>query len=313
MTDAIGITTGSMVNVWAEEVGAAGSYYAQIIKLADGTAEGHQTVPAGSDYGLAVDVRRFTSGSLFTTGCLDRLTSACIDRITAGSLDRIGAITVVDLITTGSLQRVGAISAVDSITTGSLQRVGAITAVDAITTGSLQRVAAISAVDSLTAIAAGETHIGNMSGTGVTVPITLTVTNGAYTAQDVVGGLITMASAVRASGKMAYLDSLTLGGQTSAIAFELWLFNADLATPLADNEAFALVAADLPKVLGIIPVPTNTQYQGGAGGVYFASIRGIGELATSAATTLYAYLKHTTTTSPGTTSLFLRANYSFLS
>jgi hypothetical protein len=82
------------------------------------------------------------------------------------------------------------------------------------------------------------------------VQATLTVTNGAYTAQDVVGGLITFAGAVRANGGEAILNSLALAGMTSAIALELWLLNADLATPVADNGAFAIVAADQPKVLG---------------------------------------------------------------
>ena len=91
-----------MITVWTEEVGPAGSYHAQVMKLADGTAEGHQLIAGGSDYGLYVDVRRFTSGSMFTTGCLDRLTSACIDRITAGSIGKAS----IDQTTHGTTNRV---------------------------------------------------------------------------------------------------------------------------------------------------------------------------------------------------------------
>jgi len=152
-------------------------------------------------------------------------------------------------------------------------------------------------------------------GDGLSVQATLTVTNGAYTAQDVVGGLITFPLAVRDNGKESILNSLTLIGMTSAIAFELWFFNADLATPIADNGAFALAAADQLKVLGVMPITTDLQYQAGAGGVYAFSQGAWGRQLKAAAGTrsIYAYLKHLSTTSPGTTTLYMTAKYEYIS
>ena len=320
MTDAIGITTGSMVNIWAEEVGAAGSYYAQIMKLADGTAEGHQTVPAGSDYGLAVDVRRFTSGSLFTTGCLDRLTSACIDRITAGSLDRIGAITLVDAITTGSLQRVAAITAVDALTTGSLQRVAAITAVDALTTGSLQRVAAITAVDALTTgslqrvaavtaidsittgslskVAIDQTTHGTTNRVAVHGGITVSQTPtlqivGAYTASDAVGGKLTFANAARVTGGKGIVNSVTvIDNDKENAALRLWLFNQDF-TATGDADAFDPTDADLANCSGVVPIDADQYYSANDNSV--ACVRGVGLQYQLTGTAMYGQLQTTGT------------------
>jgi len=147
------------------------------------------------------------------------------------------------------------------------------------------------------------------------VTATLTVTSGVYTAQDVVGGLITFANAVREDGEECILNSVELIGMTSAITFELWFFNADLATPVADNGAFALAAADQPKVLGVLPLNSTDQYQAGASGVYAFSKGAIGLQMKAGASTrsLYAYLKHTTTTTPGTTTLYLTCQFEYLS
>lgn len=166
-------------------------------------------------------------------------------------------------------------------------------------------------------LAAGTEQIGTVlaAGHGLSVQATLTVTNGAYTAQDAVGGLITFAGAVRANGKESILNSLLLAGLPSAIPFELWLFNADLATPVADNAAFAMVAADQVKLLGVVPITAADYFQAGAAGTYYASIRGIGAQikAAAATTSIYAYLKHTTTTSPGVTTLYLTGQFEFVS
>ncbi|MBU2395757.1 MAG: hypothetical protein KKH70_20675, partial [Gammaproteobacteria bacterium] len=48
-------------------------------------------------------------------------------------------------------------------------------------------------------IAAGETHLGEVGGSGITIQQTPTVTAGAYSANDAVGGLLTFANAGRVS------------------------------------------------------------------------------------------------------------------
>lgn len=168
---------------------------------------------------------------------------------------------------------------------------------------------------SLPVVIASDQSSVPVNSNSLSVTATLTVTNGLYTAQDVVGGLITLASAVRANGKSSILNSLVLTGMTSAISFELWLLNADLVTPIADNGAFAIVAADQPKVLGVIPIGSADQYQAGASGVYAASIGALGKQvkAGAATTSIFGYLKHTTTTTPGTTTLYLTAQFEYVS
>ena len=145
--------------------------------------------------------------------------------------------------------------------------------------------------------------------TGISVTTTLTVTNGAYSVADVVGGLITMASVVSANGKSCILNSLTLAG-VNAIPYELWFFNADIATPRADNAVFGLAAADGAICLGVVPIAAIDYY---AAQTSFnnACVRGIGlQMKAGAATTsLYAYLKATAVTSPGTTTLYLTCNF----
>jgi hypothetical protein len=151
-------------------------------------------------------------------------------------------------------------------------------------------------------------YFGTVRGRGFSVPVTLTVTNGVYTIGDVVGGLITLPGVASANGKHALINSITLSGVV-AIAYELWFLSADIATPAADNAPFTLVAADELLVRGIQPI-SSADYFAAASAFNVASLRGVGlEVQTGVATTsLYAYLKATAVTSPGTTTLYLRVS-----
>lgn len=148
-----------------------------------------------------------------------------------------------------------------------------------------------------------------VKGEGLDFSVNLTVTNGVYTVGDVVGGLITIMNAVSANGKSLLIDSITLSGHTSAIAYELWLLNADLATAnVADNGVFTLAAADVPKMLGVIPVATIDQYQG-QNNIFCASVPVGRKVKAGAATTsIYAYIKALAITSPGVTAMTLNIN-----
>lgn len=141
------------------------------------------------------------------------------------------------------------------------------------------------------------------------IQVTLTVTNGAYTVGDVVGGLITLPYATRRTGAPSFLHSLKLAG-VEPIPYELWFLNVDLVTPAADNAAMTLVAADLPKVLGIVPI-TALDYCKAASAFYVACIRGVGLQVMPALGTqvIYAYMKATAVTSPGTTTIYLTADF----
>lgn len=143
---------------------------------------------------------------------------------------------------------------------------------------------------------------------GFSIPTTLSVTNGAYSIGDVVGGFITLANAVSSNGKSSIINTITLGG-VSAIPYELWILNANIATPIIDNDPFNIVAADEDKILGIVPI-SAIDYSSAQSSFNFATIRGVGlQVKAGASTTsIYAYLKATATTSPGTSTLYLKVS-----
>lgn len=99
------------------------------------------------------------------------------------------------------------------------------------------------------------------------VAVTPTVTNGAYSAGDIIGGLMTftvarsqdepvLISGVQVAIKAAVTPSLTLV-----------LFNADpTATTKTDNAAYSLNAADTFKVIKAIPIANL--YDNGTPNVY---------------------------------------------
>jgi hypothetical protein len=140
-------------------------------------------------------------------------------------------------------------------------------------------------------------------GVGFSIPVTLTVTNGVYTIGDVVGGLITFANAVSAAGKRSIIHTIVLSG-VAALDYELWFFDSNITTPAADNAVFALVAADVAMCKGVIPIG-SWDYKAPASAFNVATLRGLAFEYSCAVTTLYAYLKAVTVTSPGTTTLTL--------
>lgn len=146
---------------------------------------------------------------------------------------------------------------------------------------------------------------------GKSIAVPLTVTNGAYTAGDVVGGLITFPAAVSGNGKHSLLYSVKLFGVV-ALPLELWLFNADLATPAADNAPFALAAGDGEKFLGNIPIAT-TDYLAAQNSFNAATLSPYFMVkSASGVASIYAYLKHTTTTSPGTTAMKIVGDFLYV-
>lgn len=174
--------------------------------------------------------------------------------------------------------------------------------------GTVTTVSTVTAVTTLGTV----TNTVPTKGSGLSVTATLTVTNGAYTVADVAGGLITFANAVSANGKHCILNSVKLAGVV-AIPYELWFFNADIATPAADNAAFTLVVADTLKCLGVVPI-SSADYNSAQSAFNVATVRGVGlqMKAAAAATSLYAYLKATAVTSPGTSTVYLTCEFEYL-
>jgi len=112
-------------------------------------------------------------------------------------------------------------------------------------------------------IAAGETHIGKVGGEGINISQTPTVTAGAYSANDAVGGLLTFANAGRVSGVGGVIKNMLLlddAGQDATM--ELWLFNQTF-TAMADNAAWAPSEADLRKLVAIISTVDGAWFAAG--------------------------------------------------
>lgn len=79
-----------------------------------------------------------------------------------------------------------------------------------------------------------------------------TVTAGAYSANDVVGGVLTF-DVSSASGVLLLKTLRIVDDGDVKAAGTLWLFNS-APTSFADNAAFAPVIADLKKVIGKVAV-----------------------------------------------------------
>lgn len=85
----------------------------------------------------------------------------------------------------------------------------------------------------------------------------------AYASGDVIGTKLTLASAVRVSGGTGRLMAVTVSNLASvasgAIPLRLWLFDADPSgSTFTDNAALNIVDADLPKVIGVVTLPTGS-------------------------------------------------------
>jgi hypothetical protein len=86
---------------------------------------------------------------------------------------------------------------------------------------------------------------------GATIAVTPTVTAGAYSANDCVGGELTFANAARTAGEGGFITDVSIvddAGQD--VALELWLFDQTITSP-GDNAAWAATEADLHNLVGI--------------------------------------------------------------
>ena len=137
---------------------------------------------------------------------------------------------------------------------------------------------------------------------------TVTITDAAYTAFDSAGGLITFPYAVRENGGSAIVRSVKLAGVV-AVAYTLWFLNADIATPAADTEAFAIVVADELKYLGHVLIPA-ANYVAAQSAFNVCSVRNVNLLVQAAAGTksIYGYLV-APVTDPNTTTIYLTVDF----
>lgn len=85
------------------------------------------------------------------------------------------------------------------------------------------------------------------------VTVTPTITAGAYSAADVVGGLLTFN--LQSPSGCGYIDAVRIvDDDDEKAASKLYLFNA-VPTTIADNAALAgLALADLKKLIGVVTI-----------------------------------------------------------
>jgi hypothetical protein len=149
-------------------------------------------------------------------------------------------------------------------------------------------------------------------GNDFSVQVDFTVDAGAYAVGDALAAMGTFAGMASAAGKHAIINTIVLApnGAMPAIAFNLWVLEADLATPVAKNAAFTIVAADAPNILGIVPIssadyiPSQTSWN-------VATLRGVGLEYATVATSLYIYLVCTAVTAPVATHVYLTLSGEF--
>jgi hypothetical protein len=92
------------------------------------------------------------------------------------------------------------------------------------------------------------------NGVWATLTAAPAVTAGAYSANDVVGGLLTFTGAVRATGGRAKIHSITFTDKgVTANVLNLWLFS-DAPATIADNGAFAPTDAELLTLVGVVQI-----------------------------------------------------------
>lgn len=125
-------------------------------------------------------------------------------------------------------------------------------------------------------------------GYGVTATQTPTITAGAYTALDAVGGLLTFTEMARQSGGTVLIHTITITDLADVkAALTLVLFDRTF-TATSDNAAFDVADADLPNIVGIVPFAASdyADFNDNA-----AAVRGnLGIVATLNGTSLFGQL-----------------------
>jgi len=125
-------------------------------------------------------------------------------------------------------------------------------------------------------LAAGESHVGEVGGKMLFVRPAITVDTAVYAAGDTIGGVISLANAVRVSGGSGVLLDLQLtdlGNQKPALEIRFFGANPTNGT-YTDNAATVLHATDQAHALGRVSVYTTDWLT--TGSIATATIRNIG-------------------------------------
>lgn len=151
-------------------------------------------------------------------------------------------------------------------------------------------------------LGAGEAHLGEVGGNTAIISPSLTITAGAYSANDVVGGEITLTNAARVSGGSGVItDIVVLDDDNEKAALTIVLYDSDPAANTADNGAFAWGSGDLARCIGKVNVAGADYETMGGNAVAHKTGLGIGFKASGSAN-LYMYLIATGTPTYAATS-----------
>ncbi len=80
----------------------------------------------------------------------------------------------------------------------------------------------------------------------------------AYSIGDSIGGALSFDVSKSANGAGFLMGVLAADNEGIGAAGALWLFNQDLATPIADNAAFAIAFADYANLLTVVTLDAYT-------------------------------------------------------
>ena len=89
----------------------------------------------------------------------------------------------------------------------------------------------------------------------ITIDVTPTITAGAYSANDVIGGLQTISITAGRGGVIRRIN--IADDDSEAAAMKLYIFDQLPTTTIADNAAFAPVIADLKKLIDVVTIVTG--------------------------------------------------------
>ncbi len=104
------------------------------------------------------------------------------------------------------------------------------------------------------AIIAGENHIGQVGVDGLDIVLIPTITAGAYTSGDALGGLLTFPNAARVSGGRGTITKVVVVDDANKLQPIDIVFFDQTFTAISDNDAFAPSEADLENCLGHISI-----------------------------------------------------------
>ena len=103
---------------------------------------------------------------------------------------------------------------------------------------------------------------GSLNSSGKSISQTPAVTAGAYSANDVVGDILTFTFAANSGKGGVIKDVIIIDDAGQDAVMELWLFNATF-TAIADNDAWDISQADSRNLVAIISTSNGAWYATG--------------------------------------------------